>query len=92
MHDRQQLEERILTLISQFSKGTKTVPRPATITPDLNLRSDLGFDSLGLVSLLTRFGEEIDVEPDELVETLAEAKLDTVADLLTIAHGLKRVA
>jgi acyl carrier protein len=83
------LEERILTLIAQ---GTKVTPKPATITPDLNLRSDLGFDSLGLVSLLTRFGEEIDVEPDELVETLAEAKLDTVADLLTIAHGLKRVA
>jgi acyl carrier protein len=55
---------------------------PGSVTPDMNLRTGLGLDSLTLVNLLMRCGEELGIDPDELIEKVPVEKIQTVADVV----------
>jgi acyl carrier protein len=55
---------------------------PESVTPDMNLRTGLGLDSLTLVNLLMRCGEEFGIDPDDLIEKVAVEKIQTVADVV----------
>jgi acyl carrier protein len=89
MDDGTKLEETILALIAQALPGK--LERDA-ITPDLKLRRDLGLDSLGMVSLLTRCGEGLGVDPDDLVEVIDVERMNTVGDVVAMVAKLTRGA
>ncbi len=55
-----------------------------SLAPTLSLRRDLGLDSLGLATLLFRFGEELGTDPDALLEMLSDEPINTVADLMAL--------
>jgi acyl carrier protein len=85
MDDGNKLEDAVFALIGQ------TLTRPierAAITPQTNLRKDLGLDSLALATLLVRFGEEIGVDPDEIIETIAVDRILTVGDVVAMGSKL----
>ena len=85
MDDGNKLEDAVFALIGQ------TLARPlerAAITPQTNLRKDLGLDSLALATLLVRFGEELGVDPDEIIETIAVDQIHTVGDVVAMASQL----
>jgi acyl carrier protein len=88
MDDGTRLEDAVFALIEQ------TLGRSfarAAITRDTNLRRDLGLDSLALATLLVRFAEdELGVDPDELIETLAIDQIRTVGDV--VAMGASPIA
>ena len=88
MDDGTRLEDAVFALIGQ------TLGRPLArdaIARDTNLRKDLGLDSLALATLLVRFAEdELGVDPDELIETLALDQIRTVGDV--VAMGASVVA
>ena len=56
-----------------------------TITPEANLKDDLGIDSLAAVELALELETEFDIriEDDEL------AKLETVQDIINIIEGIR---
>ena len=57
-----------------------------TLDPKADLRTDLGVDSLSLVSLAVALGDDYGVD---LVEWGADlAKLVTLSDLVALAHAL----
>jgi acyl carrier protein len=76
-----QLEESVIGLVVQAAPGK--IDR-GSIKPTSSLRRDLGLDSLGLATLLFRFGELLGVDPDELLEMLADEPVQTVADLVAL--------
>jgi acyl carrier protein len=71
--------EAIYILIAQAGKVDRV-----SIRLEMNLRTDLGLDSLTLVSLMMRCGEELGIDPDELIERVPVEKISTVADLLAM--------
>ena len=86
MDDGTKLEDAVFALIGQ------TLARPlerAAITSQTNLRRDLGLDSLALATLLVRFGEEeLGVDPDEIIETIAVDQIHTVGDVVAMGARL----
>jgi acyl carrier protein len=84
MDDRKKLEETISALIAEALPG-----KADAITPEMNLRRDLGLDSLGLVSLLTRSGEGLDVDPDALIEAITVEQINTIGDVVAMFVRLK---
>jgi len=79
------IEEKITRLLLEYAQNT--VPeRP--LPPALSLRADLAIESLSLVSVALRLGEELSVD---IVESGLElGRLDTVGDLIAAAHALVR--
>jgi acyl carrier protein len=59
-----------------------------TLGPDVNLRRDLGLDSLGLVTLIFSVAEALGKDPDDLVEMLTERSINTVGDLVSLARDI----
>jgi acyl carrier protein len=86
MDDLNKLEEAVFLLIGQM------LARPldrAAVTPDTNLRRDLGLDSLALAMLLVRFGEEqLGVDPDDIIEKVAVDRIHTVGDVVAMGAEL----
>jgi len=86
MDDVKRLEDAVFVLLGQ------TLARPldrAAVTPDTNLRKDLGLDSLALAMLLVRFGEEeLGVDPDDIIERIAVDRIHTVGDVVAMAAQL----
>jgi acyl carrier protein len=78
------LEDRVFALVARSAPGKVA---GLTLTLSLSLRRDLGLDSLALATLLFNFGEELGVDPSDLVERLGDDPLNTLADL--VALGLK---
>ena len=78
------VEERVTRLVREYAQV-----QPAGTSPldrKLTLREDLAIDSLALVSLAIRLGEEFSVD---IVESGVEfGQLQTVGDLMTIAEKL----
>jgi acyl carrier protein len=60
---------------------------PAQLSPRLSLRDDLAVESLSLVSLVVRLGDELGVDAAD--ESLELEGLVTVGDLLTLARRLE---
>jgi acyl carrier protein len=77
--------QTIARLIKEYAQAQ--VPETAVLNPALSLRGDLEIDSLSLVSLTIRLGEEFNVD---IVESGIEfGRLETVADLMEVAKKLQ---
>jgi acyl carrier protein len=63
----------------------KPLPRP--LDARLSLRDDLAIESLSLVSLVVRLGDDLGVDAAD--EGLELEGLSTVGDLLALAHRLE---
>jgi acyl carrier protein len=87
------LTQKVSQLVSQLVLEYAQA-RPANLTPGssldgkLTLRGDLAIDSLALVSLAIRLGEELGV--DVVDSNIDFSQLETVGDLLAIAGKLSR--
>jgi acyl carrier protein len=82
------LAAKVNRLIIEYAQ---TVPAGASSTSldhRLTLRGDLAIDSLALVSLTIRLGEELNV--DVVESGLEFGQLQTVGDLLAIAEKLQQ--
>ena len=76
------VEQRVSSLVLEYAQAPSIAPVAAT----MSLRRDLSIDSLSLVSLVLRLGEELGVD---LVERGIELRgLDTVGDLVALGHSL----
>jgi acyl carrier protein len=82
-----ELEEMVTRLVLEYAQDVPAGPRP--LDPALSLRGDLAVDSLSLVSLMVRLGEEFGVM--DLEEWGAELQtLQTVGDLVDFGRALER--
>jgi acyl carrier protein len=83
------IEARVSRLITEYAQSPPTGKSQATsLDHRLTLRGDLAIDSLALVSLTIRVGEEFNVD---IVESGLEfGELQTVGDLMAIAEKLQR--
>ena len=80
------LEQRVTRLVTEYAQTQP--PGPPPLDPKLTLRGDLAIDSLALVSLAIRLGEEFGVD---IVESGMEfGQLQTVEDLTEIARKLQK--
>ena len=78
-HD--ELQQKVFALV------TLAAPARAaglTLALELSLRRDLGLDSLGLATLLFSYGEELGVDPNDLIEMMADTPVNTIADLVAL--------
>lgn len=81
------LEAKVSRLITEYSQAP-SAGGAAPFDHKLTLRGDLAIDSLALVSLTIRLGEEFNVD---IVESGLEfGELQTVGDLVAIAEKLQR--
>jgi acyl carrier protein len=77
------LEERVNALVAQAASARGTV---VALSPEVSLRRDLGLDSLGLATLLFNFGEELGVDPNDLIEIIADNPVNTLADMVALGR------
>jgi acyl carrier protein len=75
-------EEQVVRLLAGYAQRPLG-PRP---DPRLSLRDDLGIESLSLVSLVVRLGDELGVDAAD--DALDLSGLATVGDLVTLARRL----
>jgi acyl carrier protein len=79
------VEEMVARLLKEYAQTQVPASRP--LNHQLSLRGDLELDSLSLVSLTIRLGEEFNVD---VVESGIElGQLETVGDLIGVARKLK---
>ena len=83
------IEAKVSRLITEYAQAPVAGGSPATsLDHNLTLRGDLAIDSLALVSLTIRLGEEFNVD---IVESGLEfGQLQTVGDLMAIAEKLQQ--
>jgi acyl carrier protein len=80
------LEERVTRLVTEYAQARPEGP----LHPKLTLRGDLAIDSLALVSMTIRLGEEFGVD---VVESGVElGQLETLGDLTAVAEKLQAKA
>jgi acyl carrier protein len=80
------MERTVNRLVLEYAQARPLAPAGALLDPKLTLRGDLAIDSLALVSLTLRLGEELAV--DVVESGLEFSQLQTVGDLLAIAERL----
>jgi acyl carrier protein len=78
------LEERIIRLVLEYAQ----TPPSGPVLPRMSLRRDLSVDSLSLVSLTLRLGDELAV--DLVQHELDLSRLDTVGDLIALGRSVQR--
>jgi acyl carrier protein len=76
-------EDRVTRLLSGYAQK----PLGARPDPRLSLRQDLGIESLSLVSLVVRLGDELGVDAAD--DALDLSGLVTVGDLVALARRLE---
>lgn len=81
-----QIEGKVFALVVQAAPSKV---REGEVTPELSLRRDLGLDSLGLATLLFNLGEELGVDPNDLIEMMADTPVNTVADLIALGGRVR---
>jgi acyl carrier protein len=87
--DGRSLSERVSRLVLEYAQERPAgVSDGAPLDGKLTLRGDLAIDSLALVSLTIRLGEELEV--DVVESGLDFSQLETMADLMAIAEKLNR--
>jgi acyl carrier protein len=79
-------EARVERLVLEYAQ---TVPAVRPLDAKLSLRDDLAIESLSLVSLTLRIGDEIGVDVMEVGVELGMVK--TVGDLVRVAQILERL-
>ncbi len=78
------VDERVEALVLEYSQS----PPAGSLDRKASLREDLGVDSLSLVSVAVRLGDDFGVD---LVEWGADlGKLVTLGDLIALGHELAR--
>jgi acyl carrier protein len=77
------VEGWLARLLGEYAQKRVAVP----LDPRLSLRDDLAIESLSLVSLVVRLGDKLGVDAAD--DNLDLAGLDTVGDLVTLAHRLE---
>jgi acyl carrier protein len=77
------LETLLTRLVLEYAQAIPATPLP----PTLSLRRDLAIDSLSLVSLALRVGDELGVDLPSLGIELGG--LQTVGDLFALARSLQ---
>jgi acyl carrier protein len=78
------MEDRIGRLVLEYAQSGDARP---PLNPALSLREDLGVESLSLVSLIVRIGDESGADVAERGVDLA--RLRTVGDLVALARLLE---
>ncbi|MGZ3688080.1 MAG: acyl carrier protein [Bdellovibrionota bacterium] len=78
-----QLEDRISEVLVEYARVTPVLP----LDPSLSLRDDLAIESLSLVSIVVRLGEEFGV--DVMDTALELGSLTTVKDLIALGRTLQ---
>jgi acyl carrier protein len=81
---RESIEQCVERLVREYAQS---VPEGRPLDPRSSLRDDLGLESLSLLSLALRLGEELGVDVVEYGLELGQ--LGTVADLLSVASKLQ---
>jgi acyl carrier protein len=76
---------RVERLVREFAQG---IPAGRALDGDLSLRNDLAIESLSLVSLTLRLGDELGVDVVELGLELGDVK--TFRDLVAVADTISR--
>lgn len=80
------IEDRVAGILLEYASNT---PPSGPLNSSLTLRNDLGIESLSLVSVVLRLGEECGVE---MMDSSLEIRtLETVGDLISLGHSLKTV-
>ena len=80
------VDARVTALVLEYSQNPPSGP----LDPKATLRNDLGVDSLSLVSLTVMLGDDFGID---LVEWGADlGKLQTLGDLVELAHALARAS
>jgi hypothetical protein len=79
-------EARVERLVLEYAQ---TVPTGSPLHAGLSLRDDLAIESLSLVSLTLRLGDELGVDVVELGVELGVVK--TLGDLYRVAQTLSRL-
>jgi hypothetical protein len=83
--------DRVETLVTELLlEHAQNVPSQRPFPRALSIRKDLAVESLSLVAVTLRLGEELNV--DVLEAGIELGGLDTVGDLVTIARGLAQRA
>ncbi len=78
------LEQRIMNLVLEYAQ----TPPDGPLLPGMSLRRDLSVDSLSLVSLTLRLGDELGV--DLVQHGFDLSRLDTVGDLIAFGRAVQR--
>jgi acyl carrier protein len=78
-------DEKLLTLIAEAVPGKF---KKTKIARQTHLQKELGFDSIGMLSLVFRFEELFGVDIAQLGIDINIARLKTVDDLLAAAHDI----
>jgi len=87
--DGNSVPERVSRLVLEYAQARPAeASATAPLDGKLTLRGDLAIDSLALVSLTIRLGEEFEV--DVVESGLDFSQLQTVGDLMAIAENLNR--
>jgi acyl carrier protein len=79
-------EDRVQRLVLEYAQS---VPTQRPLDGALSLRDDLSIESLSLVSLTLRLGDEFGVDVVEL--GLELGKVQTLSDLVNVAQTLSRL-
>ena len=87
--DGKSLSEKVTRLVLEYAQARPAeASAGAPLDGKLTLRGDLAIDSLALVSLTIRLGEELEV--DVVESGLDFSQMETVGDLLAVAEKLNR--
>jgi acyl carrier protein len=77
------MEERITRLVIEYAQSP---PAALPLDPRLSLRKDLSIDSLALVSLALRLGEEMSYDVAQMGIELG--RLETLGDLVALGNAM----
>jgi acyl carrier protein len=85
LHAQASLETRIGGILLEYAQVAKTLPLDAS----LSLRGDLAIESLSLVSVVLRIGDEFGVDIANTDTELELSRFETVGDMLALAQSLQ---
>jgi acyl carrier protein len=80
------LNDWVISLLAEYAQKAL----PSSVSPRLSLRDDLAVESLSLVSLVVRLGDELGIDASDA--GLELEGLVTVGDLIALAHRLEQRA
>lgn len=83
---RESVEESVERLLVEYADG---VPEGRPLDANLSLKDDLAIESLSLVSLAIRLGQEVGVDVAELGVEFGDMR--TFGDLTRFAHMLRTI-
>jgi acyl carrier protein len=84
MTQNESMEDRVTRLVLEYAQNSLPPQRP--LGPTLSLRGDLAVESLSLVSLTIRLGDELGV--DVVALELNIGRVDTIGDLVALGQRL----